>query len=422
MDACSGLNSLQIIYKASGRLEAVYVSEFFKLCGVIVTERDVDDTNIELDISSEGFWEYDCHLFIGIDYEQELKINDSIKNNKRCISYPILEEFTSYFEEQKIENMFADFLDCVTAVFDDIDLGILALAKIYVYSDYCRLIHKKRSFVNEIAEDKKKQIFLKFFEIAQQFSGDEILKKEYENSPYVRCAKIQCVKRVNDLCEVLGISPYYSPRGLVNECIEMLSLFPNFIGGYMVAATVSSTDQALYDKVIVFYKSIIKRIKRAPYCALLYYRLGQFFEKNLLNTEDAYYFYRKAVEVYPQYYRAVFKVASEHLDNKKYKVAIEEYVNTIHILANKSKNNVLLPIEIEYLCKCYLLIGLIYDYFLNTEKNAVWYYREAIMLVEKDLKNCNYFELFFDGDADLYRNILQERISIRQHILVDKYR
>ena len=50
------------------------------------------------------------------------------------------------------------------------------------------------------------------------------------------------------------------------------------------------------------------------------------------------------------------------------------------------------------------------------------YYKEAIRLVEDELEKSPFFEDFLRDEEDIFKKYLIERIALREHILVEKYK
>lgn len=419
MNNIGDICSLRIIYEVEGRLEATYISEFFKLCGIMVVEHDVPAGGISEKIVQKDYRGYDKHLLLSMKEEGYERFFWDYSD--RCVMSFLSVDFEQDFKSRNYEVLYQRLSENIEQVIGYKSKGLASLAQLYVDKDFFLMSYKKRNFLYEICESEREKLKNVFKEIVNEFSKNSDLINEYADMPYLRYAKVLCAKKVNEVHTAMNKEFVYSIASLLNECIRILERYPYYAGAYMLAATLCSCDNAYSGDVLPFYNKIIRRQENMPYMAPIYYRFGQYLEKKRGETVRANRLYEKAVQVVPQYFRAVFKVASKYLDERDYGSAIQGYKKVIELIENKYKEKKLFTIEIEYLCKCYLLIGIIYEHFLNSKVLARKCFKYAIEIEGKDLRKYPFLDIEDNSDTEKYRNYLRERISIREHSIVRKY-
>lgn len=417
-------NSLHIAYGVSGRYEAAYVSEFFKMCGILVLEQEFPDGTVQYENLVKDCGMYDHTLYMGInrvDYDEFFTLD--CKRNPELmtrISYS-----PSFLEDYRANNhlkLHALLLNVVQNVLGYGSSALSDLVSFYVYKNYCRLSFIKRYFGTLLEDAEKKQLYKSFLDILYGIDENPNIRNDIHILPYGTYAKLLCARKVNDLCSNLHLNFYFQPRKMIDGCLEILDLTAPFPSAYVLAATFCTCDATFRASVVPFYKKALERNEKRPAFINVYYQLGQYYEKIREDMERANDVYSEAYSFLPGYYRVLFKMGAMLLEEKRYQAAVNTYKKVIEILDCKRWNHQLFPVEYEYLCKCYLLIGLIYDHYWSDELQGSVYYREAIELVEKDLERSPFFSDFLGDEKGIFREHLKKRIALREHILVEKYR
>ena len=416
--------TLNIIYRISGRYEASYVSEFFKMCGVLVTEQEVSDNIASYKNLIEECGFYDRTLFLGIDnvdYEDFFDLD--CKNNPEIITrVSLVEDFPVELKLKNYKFLHKNLLRIAGKVLMCKSQALSDLVSIYVYNDYCKCSYIQRYFGTSVLDESKESLSKKFLDIISIIEENECLAKDNVIHTYSTYAKYLCAKKINDLCCSMNLNFYFRPERMIDGCMAILKNAPCFSSAYVLAAAFSSCDAAFRASVLPFYKKGLKENEDSPAYVSVYYKLGQYYEKIRGEMCNANEMYDKALSLSPKYFRALFKKGAIFLDEKKYLSAINSYKEIIELLDSKRQNSMLFPVEYEYLCKCYLLIGLIYDFYWSDELQGRVYYKKAISLLEHELDRSSFFGDFLDDDEGILKEYLKKRIALREHILVEKYR
>lgn len=416
--------SLHIIYEVNGRYEAAYISEFFKMCGIMVVENEMPNKTLQYESLLKGYKQYDHTLFLGIDkidykefFDSDCDLNPDLFTKR---SYQ--DDFLYAYKKNDVLFLYKDLIDVAEKVLGIRSRAIQQLARLYVETDYCKLCYIKRYYTDSLDDNQKEKIYNDLLKIIVRMEEDSELWDDKETYPYVLHAKLLCARKVNDICHALKWSYYYQPETMIAKCMTAFNYVDEFPSIYILAASFCYCDAALRGYVIPFYRDSLRERDNNSTAAGIYYKLGQYFEKNVKNMEKANCFYTNACQVLPEYYRGKFKEGAMLLEEKRYTSAISVYIKIIEAFNYKRMSGKLFPVEYEYLCKCYLLIGLIYDYYWSDAAKGSVYYKEAIRLVEDELEKSSFFEDFLRDEEDIFKEYLIERIALREHILVEKYR
>ncbi len=418
--------SVRILYEISSRIEAAYISEFLKLCGVMITEQDVAEEEMTYEFLTQNFTAYDYNLLLGIqciDFPDIFK-EDCQKHSNSCSNFEHSSKFAIWFREKNFEQLNNYLYEIIEKVFDNTNKNssLFALAELYVNREYCKKSFLKRFFSTNMDKETKQKFYEEFLKMTDDINQIKV-EKEKEAEPYILFASAFCCKKVNELCDGLGRNFHFSLSRMTDKCLKVIQLAGKFPGAYVLAASFCACDRALYGSVLPFYYNAIKENESKPWTAGIYYRIGQYWEKKKTISDKANPVYEEALKVDPLYFKAIFKKGGELLEKKKYLQSIEYYKEILRILQNKHKANQLYPIEMEYLCKCYSMVGLIYDYYLEDSLKASKYYKNMIAAVNISLKESYYFKDFLNSkEKEEYIELLKERISKRSRHIIDKYR
>lgn len=424
MDNSKMITTLHIIYEVNGRYEAAYISEFFKMCGILVVENEMPNETLQYERLLKDYKQYDHTLFLGIE---KVDYKDFFDND--CDMNPILftrkeyqKTFLYAYKKNEILFLYNDLIDVAERVFRSKSKALQHLARLYVETNYCRLSYIKRYYTETMKDFLKEKLYKDFLSIIDRMEENQYLWNDKNIYPYVMHARLLCARKVNDICQILKWSCYFRPETMIAKCMTVFDYVEEFPGIYVLAASFCYCDAALRGYVIPFYREALKGRGNSSSGANIYYKLGQYFEKNVKDVEKANSFYANARQVLPEYFRAQFKEGAMLLEEKRYTSAISAYTKIIESFMYKRKSDKLFPVEYEYLCKCYLLIGLIYDYYWSDVSKGSVYYKEAIRLVEDELEKSTFFVDFLGDEDEIFKKYLVERIALREHILVEKYR
>lgn len=416
--------SLYIAYAVSGRYEAAYVSEFFKMCGIQVIEQEFPEGTVQYEDLIRNCSLYDHILYMGIesvDYEEYFAL-DCKRNAELMTRISYSSSFLDNYKQNNYVALHADLLSTAQKVLGYQSNALSDLVMYYVYKNYCKLSFIKRYFSFSLEKEEKRQLYKRFLDVLYGIDENLNIRNDSYILSYGTYAKLLCARKVNDLCCEMQSNFYFQPEKMIDTCLKITDYTEHFSSAYALAASFCCCDASFRASVVPFYRKALEKNESHPAYINIYYQLGQYYEKTRKDLERATEVYEKAYSVLPGNYRVLFKKGASQLDEKKYSSAIKTYKQVIESLKCKREYQQLFPVEYEYLCKCYLLIGLIYDYHWSDELQGSVYYKEAIEVVEKELERSTFFGDFLGDEKNVFRECLKQRIALREHILVEKYR
>ena len=245
----------------------------------------------------------------------------------------------------------------------------------------------------------------------------------FENYIY---ALVYSKRKSAELADILRWKTPYHVDVLLENLDSIYSFSRNFYMGESLKAKVASMDPNFLAMSVFCMENCIEVCPSDACNSFHYYRMGKHYEL-LGRNEDAWVIYQKAYEKNRLNFRALFKLAVNKITTKKYEEA-EEYLKMILRILQlqsadgewKEENLRYLPVlELEYACKCFLLLEL--AAFRNNGKKMLtdYYYQKAIRVHELVPENC-YLKGMYRKD---YGRII-ERVEIRlsEHVIQKKLR
>ncbi len=318
-------------------------------------------------------------------------------------------------------------------------------SKIQMIFNYLAEVYCKHNVLHKMLDNKYRlslaysetftlSMFLEELE-AQSNSWDKIIvaledKKEifgkvtgFENYIYALVySKRKCAEISNFLKKK---TPYYVDA-LIKELDDIYSFSKSFYMGESLKAKVASMNP---DSQImsIFYMANCIEVCPAYACnSFHYYRMGKHYE--LLNrNDDAWLIYQKAYEKNKLNFRALFKLAVIKINTEKYEEA-ENYLKLLlRILQLQNTDGELneenlkyMPVlEMEYACKCFLLLELVTFRKSGNRIKADYYYEEANRVNELVINN-QYLKRMYKDDYGCIIERVKSRLS--EHVIQKKLR
>lgn len=416
--------AIKIVYNVWDRYECAYISEFLKMCGFFVLEEDVPDENLEPAFCAEDAKWYDSMLYLGVSKDAFDRLDERMEacGYQKQSWIGADPGFLNQYKENNAGYLQTYLENIVKNVLRYPDGQISGLISIYVNEEYCRLSYIKRYFGKAVDANRKTFMYNALLRIIASLTTAE---KNISDERVAGCflhAKFLCKRKVNDICNYLGLNNRYPPKKMIEKCLAVYQKQPVSPSVYTLAASFATCNAAFRDNVIPFYKDALKGQEDNPAYANVYYRMGWYYENHLEDMARANDAYDKACGIAPGYVRTLFKKGTKRLNQKRYTSAIEAYQSAIKVLDGKRKKGRMFPVEYEYMCKCYLLIALIYDVYWNDPGECRSYERRAYQLIERELDESPFFGDFL-GDAEgEYIEHLCKRIELRRYIIMDNYK
>ena len=144
--------------------------------------------------------------------------------------------------------------------------------------------------------------------------------------------------------------------------------------------------------------------------AYAFYRKGKYWQDYAKDYKKAIRYYIKGVKIYPEYYRAWYRLGRCYMLSERYHDALNMFRNVTEILKSRLEKKQLRPIEIEYIFKAYNLCGYICNKKLNNPRLAILENMQAEDAWEAIGKS-EFFEIF-SNDKEVIRERVQRKLNI----------
>lgn len=164
----------------------------------------------------------------------------------------------------------------------------------------------------------------------------------------------------DELKKMLWNGDYYDLDDINPDIEKILKRDPEFYGAYAIRGFVMEMDEDYSIDSVKDIKSAISIIGEKSYTSYLYYRIGRYCERVRSNLDVKIDYYKKAVEMDSNNYRAICKLAEYAKKEQRYEDAAELWEKVLRILEERKALPSLQPIECAYLYRAYHELGKLY--------------------------------------------------------------
>lgn len=385
--------TLRIIRSMEQCVLAVYLQQFFKLCGIYVWEYVVDDNESIYDTETADVnllltaWKMQRKMpNAWFDYSADKLTEDSIGQkdgqNITLLAENILEEMFQQVSRKQYKNLYH--------VFDKLVL-------IFTKHDYARVDYVKHCFCHQLNE---KSIFF-----AQNYYNcyAELRKQVAEDDgafPYLRFAMLNCARKINDICRCNGNSLFFRQDVLIKEAAKLGRQYPDFTMGDVLAGTLALGQGDLWRDGVYYLNSVTKKEKGHSYIHFVHYCLGHYYEVEQRSFESAWPHYARILELAPNSYRAMFKEGCRYLRVRDFRSAYVVFETVLSVLEAKRARGWIQPLELEYDYKCHYLNARIKRVYLNDSDGAKVLSEKAKLLSENAFGESCFMTEFFGSHLE----------------------
>lgn len=316
------LYSVRIIRKESQAVQAVYIEEFWKFCGVYTSEyitkysdtmldEDIVDCNIILDEDAACLSKLKARfsvMFSDLQRYSDLSGRDKRKRLGWKIERELLSKIAELFEWDK--EYIQDFKK---------------ICKAFVGSDFAYNNYLTHLFLDQFSDDMKlMQIDILNGCMDMIYTEGAKLK----GSSYRKFAYLNCMRKINRIC----LSK--ETRRIFDDGIIM-----------KVAHQLSVEDEAFSMGNVLASLVGLRRRK--------FWNQGQLYMQEVLDKEgDNRKLYHHMGKIAPQSYRMLFKRATELFHQKKSPDWCNEFFQIYKLMKEKEAKGWIQPLELEYYYKC----------------------------------------------------------------------
>lgn len=425
------IRSICIIHRQEDNVSAIYFREFVKWIGLAYFDFIYHEINEELNcVLEQGNNHFDIILYINDSnklwrdrYEQyaDVNINVSVDGIWKCsddeyvldksLLYDLWEDICSNCENDLVN-------------IDEFKSIMKELIDIYCEYDLCRKLFNNRFTIRMKGDQKKEnreqlQSWIKAIDEMDQWKADSCISKditEHRGMEYFDYALLNSKRKVNEICNLLGARKAYKTRKMLEDAEAIYLLDEGFYMIESLRTKMARIDYEYKTMAISIDKVCINDCDVDSCNSFNYYRLGKLYEMNK-RKEQSYKFFRMSYEANSMNFRAVYKLAVERIRKEDPSGARSLLLKILEILQISADSKVytetylkMPPLELEYVCKCYVLLGNIEMDFNSNHVNAEYYYRKATA-VSDYVNSSTFLNKMYPVSADL-KNV-KECLSAR---------
>ena len=341
------LYSVRIIRKESQAVQAVYIEEFWKFCGVYTSEyiTKYSDTMLDEDI-------VDCNIILDEDAAclSKLKARFSVmfsdlqrysdlsgRDKRKRLGWKIERELLS-----KIAELFEWDKECIQ--------DFKKICRAFVGSDFAYNNYLTRLFLNQFSDDMK---LIQIEILNECMDMIYTLKENLKGSPYRKFAYLNCARKINKICLSRGIRRMFNDKLLMEAAHQLSVNDGTFSMGNVLAGLVGLSRRKFSNHGQLYMQEALNKEGDNKYSAFIYYALAHFLEVEEKDEQKAQKLYHHMGEISPQSYRMLFKRATELFHhNKKNPDWCNEFFQIYKLMKEKEAKGWIQPLELEYYYKC----------------------------------------------------------------------
>lgn len=234
---------------------------------------------------------------------------------------------------------------------------------------------------------------------------------------YVEYATGYCYRKVNELCDLMGKRRFYETSYILKGAETVYAYIDRFYMIESLKAKIASMDSEYKELAIPYIRNCTIACKVDACSSFHFYRLGKQHELND-RREQADKIYRISYQKNPLNFRALFKLAVDRI-NKKDFTGAKQYLSGIMSILQLIPDDhyyehlYQLPcLELEYVCKCYILLGNIELYEYDSPVSAKFFYDKALEVHNSIEKNAFLVEMYPDIEERKFVKLyLEKRLS-----------
>lgn len=388
------IQTIRIIREKEDDIWALYITEFLKFTGCIVSNYVLPDS-VKAGIDLDG--EYDAELILNYDeakWNGDYYIVDEnqqsyyIQNAQNALARAKRIELSEcYYDEEFIRQeimessgnskVLTDVVDAIWSqespeVARELKYLVYAYAKsnifFYLYNEgIFKFIQEyyplKGQEINIERNPRWEAYDISFDRFANCNNTLAKYKKLYSKieSEYFDYAVIYIRYKINEMSEYIQDRKLFFVNLLLKEIDDIRIKTPEFAMINYLAANICKTDRKYWCD-INFYYSLVEKIfyqieLPEKEKSFLYYKWGNFYEEKMENKEEAYKLYCKALQCGGNSYRAHYKILQYLKEKGKLEVAIDEGNKIIQQILNGYSFETVLPKQKIYSYKCFVLMG-----------------------------------------------------------------
>lgn len=410
-------------YTSSEVCPSVYLLLFFRMTGIYMYERyfdsDIEKQELLLDCLStradgsreSAHADYDLELFYitnSEELEKYVSVGNDISRKRVIVCTKEIEEMVCQRLNMDVGDLIIfqgaggelrllmNILNCVQKrgiISRAEQRDLLSCLLLYQTHFIWELSMEGRFFYASSRYDNESEGLRGRYAAASKQCFEQIMKNggwENRATPHQQYAFLNLAYEGNLYCIRSGISQIYTKGSLAEMCSNLVEKQEdkNWRECFcLLAAQVYDDLLKDYNRAIEYYMECCN-----DFNAYAYYRKGIIFHEHTTDFAKMIKYFETSVCIYPEYYRAWYWLGCCYMRQDRYQEALEAFRNVRRILEAKLNEDVLRPMEIEYLFKAQNQCAYICNKVHGNHSQAVIENRFAVK-VWKTINTSTFFQM-----------------------------
>lgn len=408
---CDIQNTLDFIY-------------FFRLIGIYVSEDYWDKEVIELpksmfDIKIKEFVDFDFYVFF-VSKESDLLHYNLIKNKLSKNKYILFrtQELLSTSEGYDINNdnkknlMF--LLESLKAnrIISNIEKSEYEkISDIFFKNDFSKHYYLLKYFykIDRVDSYATKQNLQNVFNELMASMSDSGCKWGEIALLRTQLACLRLIYEINLFCRKNGENDNYDSDTLLALCKKIDEVADEKLGNSVKVLMGNIYNDLLSDPNKAYECYVAGCTEKYGYDAYLYFMKASYWQNDAQEYDKAIKYFEISLKIYPEYYRAWYRLGRCFQYKADFASASTCFYNVKQCLNKRYENNVLRPLEFDYLFKAEMQLSIIniklkeYGRALENALNA-----KAII---DSISNSRFFNIVFDNEKiSKYKKITRKNL------------
>lgn len=418
------VGELCIIHSMNNYATANYFKEFFKWVGLsffdFVYNENNEEMNLKLDSSNhfdfmvcvddkENKWKvkYGEIASLKVDIPDNFDLRQSIKNPN--VENSLDEVWKRMFSIFKEGDSYAKTFDALFKIYVKNNIFHKLINNNYQLSIDYQEKYEVGKFLNELNEENEQ--WKKTVDDLTKFREDFGDRLGIEHVIYT---KVYSQRKVSEISGILGEKMLYSTQELLDSLNSIYKINPYFYMAESLKAKVVAMNMEDLVFSVIYMKNCTELCPSDACNSFHYYRLGKFFEK-FNRPQMSKTAYEISYKKNPLNFRALFKVVVADINFRDYEAARSHIQQLLKILQienteesnYKQKLKLLPPIELEYVCKCYILLTRV----LQLQKKDITDPFKKMQIVADSVQENEYLCNIYMDNSEVMKKRLSGRLS-----------
>ncbi len=430
---------IRLTYRDAEVKPSVYLLLFFRFAGIYVYERFWGPRTVQMDGSEllpkdqdkdkeemknrqpAAFSAYDCDICIvrdDLDFQEYKQLSDKRPERTVLLTRGQLVDDSINYEnisEQFLVNQICDNLANRGIILSDEATELKMLASIYDKENLMQMTLGVKYFFAVIEKTRLSMLQGKYEAIISALLKDLAGKGCIWGARrffHVQYAALYIIYELDCLCVRYQEELAYSKESLLRLCDALETGLDGLLGDSVKMLKGQVYDDLFQNPNAAYERYVNCCNPDTTYNSYVYFRKGNYWQDFGEDWEQALKYYTQAVYIYPEYYRAWFKIGLCNRKLGRNREAVAAYENVRKCLSDRIAGKCVRPMEMEHIFKAQVQIAEIWEKNGNQD-NAV----EALRWAERiwDLADETSFYALMSvtpAEEKFYRNKTKENLDI----------